>query len=75
MQPLSDLPCDASAQLVSLDGDRSFQRRLMELGFLPGTLVKMVRCVPLGGLIELEVRSCRVTLRLSEARRVQVAAS
>lgn len=72
MLPLSDLSPDSEARLVTLDGDRSFQRRLMELGFLPGTAVRMVRRVPLGGLIELEVRCCRVTLRLSEARRVRV---
>jgi len=72
MHPLADLQPDTPARLHSLDGDRSFQRRLMELGFLPGTAVRMIRRVPLGGLIELEVRCCRVTLRLSEARQVQV---
>jgi Fe2+ transport system protein FeoA len=73
MLQLSDLTPDSFARLVSLEGDRSFQRRLMEMGFLPGTRVHMIRRVPLGGLIELEVRCCRVTLRLSEAARVQVA--
>jgi Fe2+ transport system protein FeoA len=46
----------------------------MELGLLPGTPLRVVRRVPLGGVIEVEVRACRVTLRLSEADQVLVTA-
>jgi len=72
MSSLTSLGLNQSAALTSLGGDRSFQRRLMELGLLPGTSLRVVRRVPLGGVIEVEVRSCRVTLRLSEADQVLV---
>jgi Fe2+ transport system protein FeoA len=39
----------------------------MELGFLPGTWVRLVRRVDVGSLVELEVRGCHVSLRHSEA--------
>ena len=73
MTPLTQLSPDTSARLTQLGGDRSFQRRLMELGLLPGTLLRVVRRVPLGGLLEIEVRRSRVTLRLTEAAQVLVA--
>ena len=72
MSTLTSLGLHQSACLSSLGGDRSFQRRLMELGLLPGTPLQVVRRVPLGGVLELEVRSCRVTLRLTEADQVLV---
>jgi len=72
MSPLTDLVPGTLARLTSLGGDRSFQRRLMELGFLPGTPLCVVRRIPLGGVLELELRRSRVTLRLSEAVAVRV---
>lgn len=73
MAPLTDLDLNQPARLASLGGDRSFQRRLMELGLLPGTPLRVIRRAPLGGVLEVEVRACRVTLRLSEADQVLVA--
>ena len=44
----------------------------MELGLLPGTPVRLIRKVDLGGVLELEVRGCRLTVRHGEARQVTV---
>ncbi|MFT4711022.1 MAG: ferrous iron transport protein A [Planctomycetota bacterium] len=73
MLPLTELSTHATAKLSQLGGDRSFQRRLMELGLLPGTSLRVVRRVPMGGLLEIEVRRSRVTLRMTEAAQVLVA--
>lgn len=69
---LIHLPPGARARLVSIEGERPFRRRLMELGLLPGAELLMVRRVDVGGLVELEVRGCRLTVRRSEADRIQV---
>lgn len=65
---LNDLAVGACARLIQVGGRRAFRRRLMELGLLPGTLVRVVRCVPVSDLVELEVRGCHVSLRRSEAQ-------
>jgi ferrous iron transport protein A len=65
---LNDLAVGTSGRLVQVGGGRAFRRRLMELGLLPGTQVRVVRRVPVGDLIELEVRGCHVSLRRSEAQ-------
>lgn len=67
MVRLIDLHDGQAGQLVSLDGERAFRRRLMELGLLPGTSVRVVRRAEIGGVLELEVRRARLTVRTSEA--------
>lgn len=63
------------ATLVRVGGERSFRRRLMEMGFLPGTAVRVVRRVAIGHLLELELRGCHLSLRLTEAEQLFVAPS
>lgn len=55
------------ARLLQVGGERSFRRRLMELGFLPGTTIRLVRRVAVGDLVEFEVRGGHISLRASEA--------
>lgn len=64
---LDELRPGESLNLASIGGARSFQRRLMELGFLPGTPVRLVRRVGIGDLVELELRGGHISLRSSEA--------
>ncbi len=72
MTSLSALSPGSSACLVQVDGERSFRRRLMELGFLPGTRVRMIRRVNVGDLVELEVRGCHVSIRQAEANQLWI---
>lgn len=72
MSRLSQLRAGATGHLHALDCPRSFRRRLMELGLLPGTPVRLVRRVAVGDLVEIECRGCHLTLRLSEAEQVLV---
>lgn len=72
MATLDDIDVGSSMTLVSLHGERTLRRRLMELGLLPGTQIRLVRKNHLGGFIEVEVRRSRVSLRLSEARNLHV---
>ncbi len=74
MVNLTVLADGSEGRLVRLGGDRAFRRRLMELGLLPGTPVRVVRRADIGGVIELEVRRCRITVRTGEASQVFVVA-
>jgi len=74
MQSVQQMIQGASGLLVRVEGERSFRRRLMELGFLPGTRVRLVRRVDVGDLVELEVRGGLVSLRRSEAQQLFIEA-
>jgi ferrous iron transport protein A len=69
---LADLPFGHAATIVSIDCDRRMSRRLMEMGLLPGTRVRMVRVAPLGDPLELRVRGYSLSLRRAEAAKITV---
>ena len=62
------------AVLRRIAGERAWRRRLMELGFVPGTVLCLVRRVGVGDVLEVELRHSRISLRISEAAAVQVEA-
>ncbi|HPF14534.1 MAG: ferrous iron transport protein A [Planctomycetes bacterium] len=72
MTSLPCLPRGCFGHLVQVDGDRSFRRRLMEMGLLPGTRVRLLRCSDVHDLVEIVVRGCHLTLRSAEANRIFV---
>ena len=64
---LADLQPGEKAVVHSLSGDPEASARLMEMGLLPGTEIKVVRFAPLGDPIEIEVRGYHFSLRREEA--------
>jgi ferrous iron transport protein A len=69
---LADLPLGQHAEIASIDCERRLSRRLMEMGLLPGTPVRVVRVAPLGDPIELRVRNYSLSVRRAEAARIAV---
>jgi Fe2+ transport system protein FeoA len=69
---LVDLPLGRNAEIVSIDCGRRLSRRLMEMGLLPGTQVRVVRVAPLGDPIELRVRNYSLSVRRAEAAKIAV---
>jgi Fe2+ transport system protein FeoA len=69
---LDQLAPGTRGRLVALGGARLFRRRLMELGLLPGTTVRVVRVATLNGLLEVEARGSLVSLRLADASGLEV---
>jgi ferrous iron transport protein A len=49
--------------------------RLRELGFVPGTMVSVLRRGPLGDPLELELRGYRICLRKTDLAAIHVEAS
>lgn len=56
----------------SVEDGSPVSRRLLDLGFLPGTTVRALRRAPLGDPTVYEVRGAQLCLRRSEAGRVRV---
>jgi len=60
------------AQIVDISGDDAVAVRLMEMGLVEGEEIENLGSAPLGDPVEFLVRGYRLSLRLAEARRVQV---
>ena len=69
---LAELSVGASATVARLRCERTVARRLMEMGLLPGTTVQVRRIAPLGDPIELRLRGFSLSIRRSEAERIEV---
>src|SRR5687768_9699519 len=72
MTTLGALAVGARACVESIAGDDEISLRLMEMGLVPGTELRVVGLAPLGDPLELELRGYRLSLRRSEAERVGV---
>jgi Fe2+ transport system protein FeoA len=70
--PLSDLGPGESGAIVDVEDGDAIGRRLLDLGLLPETRIRVVRRAPLGDPIEYELRGYRLCLRRSESARVRV---
>ena len=72
MLTLDQVVPGTSVVIEKVGGARSFRRRLMELGLIPGTSVEVLRIAPFGDPMELSVRGCNLSIRAAEARQVEV---
>jgi ferrous iron transport protein A len=53
-------------------GDDEVSVRLLEMGLTPGVEIALVGAAPLGDPLELELRGYRLSVRRSEAARVEI---
>jgi len=72
VQSLAETPLGRSVEVQSVDGVRAFRRRLLEMGLVPGTAVRIVTVAPLGDPLRIEVRGGQWSIRRAEAAQIQV---
>lgn len=69
---LGELPVGTRAQVVEITGSGKHQRRMLDLGFVPGAEVAVVRQASLGDPIEYRVKDTGVAMRRSDAASILV---
>jgi len=69
---LADVKTGEYGVIVRITGHGSFRHRLMEMGFVRGEKVRVIRNAPLRDPIEYEIMGGHVSLRRIEAQRVEV---
>ena len=69
---LDNLQPGDETKVVELRGDAETAQRLMEMGILPGTPIKVVRFAPMGDPVEISVRGYHLSLRRTEAAEIAV---
>lgn len=70
-EPLAGLRTGEAGVVIDVVPSK-VSRRLMELGFVPGTLVRALRRSPLGDPIEFELRGTRISLRKADAGLIRI---
>jgi len=70
--PLHELKIGQRGTIVQVGGKGPAKRRMMDMGLVAGTEVKVVRVAPLGDPIEFRIKGYSLSLRKSEACNVIV---
>ncbi len=69
---LDQLPVGQSARIAAVGGQGALRRRLLDMGLTPKTLVMVRKIAPMGDPIELHLRGYELTLRLEDARQIEL---
>lgn len=67
---LGDLKPGETGIITGFSGVLELQSRLVEMGLLKGTFIKLIKKTPFRGPIEIKVRDYYVSLRLEDARHI-----
>ena len=69
---LNLLPLGQEAVITAVGGEGALRCRLLDMGLIPKTVVRVEKVAPLGDPIELRVRGYALSLRKEDARNIQV---
>ena len=69
---LWDAQVGESVRVTGLAATGSGRRRFLDLGFVPGTLIQVVRRSPLGDPVAYRVRGATIALRGVDARQILI---
>lgn len=69
---LHQLPIGRSGKVIELQLEGVMRRRLMDLGFVPGSIIKAIRKSPTGDPIAYEVKGTVYGLRKEESSKIWV---
>ena len=70
---LAELRINDEAIITAVGGEGALRLRLLDMGLIPRTKVKMVKIAPMGDPLEIQVRGYELTLRKEDAARITVA--
>ncbi len=69
---LSELGIGNKARILAINGQGVLRDRLLDMGLTPKTMVMIRKMAPMGDPIEISLRSYELTLRMDDARNIEV---
>ena len=69
---LNELNVGQHGIVVRVGGKGAVKRRMMDMGLVPGSEVKVLHVAPLGDPVEFQVKGYSLSLRQQEARNITV---
>jgi len=71
-RPLSSLKEGEWGIIESLNTPWAISQKLLEMGLVPGEMIRAVRKAPFGDPVEYEIMDCRVAIRKTEAEKIKM---
>ena len=72
---LKDLKIGKYAEVLAVGGEGNLRQHFLDMGVIPGTVVKMIKRAPMGDPLEILVQGYSLTLRGAEADKIEVRAA
>ena len=69
---LTKLSIGSEARVTNISGKNAATRRLMEMGVVPGVMIRLIKSAPFGDPIEIRLRGYHLAMRKSEAEAIEV---
>ena len=69
---LDELSVGHSGVITAVGGEGILRCRLLDMGLIPHTRVTLQKVAPMGDPIEIMVRGYELTLRVEEARKIEI---
>lgn len=69
---LSDLKPGTQAVIKKINLSGSLKRRLMDMGVVPNEIIVIEKIAPLGDPIEINIKNYKLSIRKSEAEKIEV---
>ncbi len=69
---LDELKIGSSAVIKAVGGEGALRCRLLDMGLIPNTKVTLQKVAPMGDPIEIHIRGYELTLRIEDARRIEI---
>ena len=71
---LNQLPIGKEATITNVGGEGALRCRLLDMGLIPKTRVVVQKVAPMGDPLELRIRGYTLTIRIDDAKNIEVEA-
>ena len=72
MNTLKDVKVGRSCKVLRVHGEGALRRRIMDMGITKGVEIYVRKVAPLGDPLELSVRGYELSIRKSEAEKIEI---
>ncbi len=69
---LNELPVGKAAVITKVGGAGALRCRLLDMGLIPKTKIVITKVAPMGDPIELHLRGYTLTIRIEDAKNIEV---
>ncbi len=69
---LNELKIEKSARVVAVGGEKNLRQHMLDLGVIPGAELTALKYAPMGDPLEIEIEGYSLTLRLADAKNIQI---
>ena len=69
---LNELPVGKAAVITKVGGAGALRCRLLDMGLIPKTKIVITKVAPMGDPIELRLRGYTLTIRIEDAKNIEV---